>query len=727
MRTISFLLLLSHLVVALDITEVMYNPSDGDEWIEIHNEKNVSIDLTAWKLSDTATTDEIKCCGTAACSLQISPFQYLVIADQDSTLNVSHLCVDDNSIGNGLGNTGDTINLSNGTVQIIFVYNPGLGANGNNKSLEKNKKGEWKESLAVGGTPGKQNSNYEASYDFSLLEITEIMPDPFGNDDDMKPGGEWVELYNHGSAPLVLDGLYLYDSYDDHELKITDVNTFNGTLLCGKCYTVVYRDGDSDFGLNNDADDRVRLATGYPLSGHTIFRDVSFVQSTEGMSWNIFDGQWFRSAPTPGAVNVYTGGCDWELSVEMNDSLSNSSEFSVAVQRRYGIPQIMTVRGLIEDYFGIPIKEYAPWTNEAITTSSRKSYSPHLAEGVYQLRFWISNLSCTDDDFQNNNLSRLFAINPRYNQKQSTLSIEKVYLGNDNQAEWGDQISARVNVYKGDETKQELQLYAEKDGGKASKTTAVNLADKYQYYTLTLPLQLEPNCDGKIAEGKADIMVEAFGLKAQQSFTIHGIDKNVCKEIEVEKKSKSKAKESIQFLDLPASIQPGQILRLKAQIHNPDDIAHRYAMYAYLYRGSKCYSCADSARNESRQIVTVQPQEARVVDFLLKTDGKMDDGEYHLKLKYKKDELKTEKEVISSIYIQKENQTVQQLDANLPTLTGQEEEKELPLFSEKKQRYNGSRGITVYETTDERAKGLLPYILLMTLGLLIFVLLKKNM
>ncbi|MBS3802758.1 MAG: lamin tail domain-containing protein, partial [Candidatus Thermoplasmatota archaeon] len=99
------------------INEVMVNPIESDnsnEWIELYNPTNKTINLSGWKLSDNYATDELLPANT---SIQpLFPSQtFVLITDQDTTLtipvdendSVIHFMVDDNSIGNGLGNTDD--------------------------------------------------------------------------------------------------------------------------------------------------------------------------------------------------------------------------------------------------------------------------------------------------------------------------------------------------------------------------------------------------------------------------------------------------------------------------------------------------------------------------------------------------------------------------------------------------------------------------------------------
>ena len=117
------------------INEIMYAPLDDNEFIELklnYSEldghfKNNSLFLNA-TITDNMYTDKIQCCDFVEnCSLYTNE-TYLIITDQDTTLyenwtlrDSKKYCVDDNSIGNGLGNSDDTINLT-------FVYNNSLSS-----------------------------------------------------------------------------------------------------------------------------------------------------------------------------------------------------------------------------------------------------------------------------------------------------------------------------------------------------------------------------------------------------------------------------------------------------------------------------------------------------------------------------------------------------------------------------------------------------------------------
>ncbi len=162
----------SHVV----INEVMYNPDPGSdsayEYIELVNVGPTPVNMNGWTISDNAATDDISAYNPGSPAI-IAGGGYAIITDNVTSviaLGGIHLAVDDASIGSGgLSNTGETLVLNNGTIDIDSVtYASADGANGNGSSLEcmnpisindNTGNGIWSESID-GGTPGIGNSNY---------------------------------------------------------------------------------------------------------------------------------------------------------------------------------------------------------------------------------------------------------------------------------------------------------------------------------------------------------------------------------------------------------------------------------------------------------------------------------------------------------------------------------------------------------------------------------------
>ena len=149
-----------------------------------------------------------------------------------------------------------------------------------------------------------------------LIVLNEFLPNPIGDDDATKPGGEWVELYNLSASDVDVAGWFIYDALDDHELEITTTtgdnngNPFDAgeTVVPAGGYLVVYRNGDGDFALNNEGGDAVRLYNGAISSGGILQDSYSYTgDAPEGKSYaRIPDGvgAWVDPFPTPGRANV---------------------------------------------------------------------------------------------------------------------------------------------------------------------------------------------------------------------------------------------------------------------------------------------------------------------------------------------------------------------------------------------------------------------------------------
>lgn len=102
---------------AVQLSEIMPNPTLGKEWVELYNPTSSTFDLAGWKLCDSRTTS----CTIAQLTGQLEPEQWLVVWLSSSYLN----------------NDGDTVYLkdASGTIHDHITYGTNLPAPAKGQSL----------------------------------------------------------------------------------------------------------------------------------------------------------------------------------------------------------------------------------------------------------------------------------------------------------------------------------------------------------------------------------------------------------------------------------------------------------------------------------------------------------------------------------------------------------------------------------------------------------------
>ena len=171
------------------------------------------------------------------------------------------------------------------------------GATVNNNSNNSNN--------SVNANAGANTSSPKAVADFSAIKLSELMPNPAGDDAD----GEWIELYNGGSKDIDLAG----GSMSDASGKI--YNFPKDTTIPVKSYKIFSRKL-TGIVLNNDQD-AIDLKDG---SGKKI-DSISYADGAEGKSYALGKNGWLWDDPTPGKANSQAT----ETGVNANENANSSS------------------------------------------------------------------------------------------------------------------------------------------------------------------------------------------------------------------------------------------------------------------------------------------------------------------------------------------------------------------------------------------------------------------
>ncbi len=143
------------------INEVMPHSNNTwkDEWLELYNPENLTLNLSNWKISDLSSTDNF--------SLIIPAFSYALIVDSSTskdnltgcnTFNISNeSCFELTTIGSGLNDNNETIFLFDNLNNSIdnFSWHENIKSSGKSWSLNSSNNLKW---LKCSPSPGFFNS-----------------------------------------------------------------------------------------------------------------------------------------------------------------------------------------------------------------------------------------------------------------------------------------------------------------------------------------------------------------------------------------------------------------------------------------------------------------------------------------------------------------------------------------------------------------------------------------
>lgn len=184
--------------------EVMYQPADPDtiEWVEIHNQMAVDVELSNWSLDGIAFTFPT--------NTIIAGGAYLVIASDPIALRTR--TAQTNILGpfsGRLDNAGERLDLLNHNQRVMDSVRYGIdlpwpaGASGSGFTLAKRRptlssasEGNWTESAERGGTPGREN--FTGAITDAPISFSEVSA--------LTSLGVRVELVNRGPEPIDLSG-----------------------------------------------------------------------------------------------------------------------------------------------------------------------------------------------------------------------------------------------------------------------------------------------------------------------------------------------------------------------------------------------------------------------------------------------------------------------------------------------------------------------------------------
>ena len=266
------------------INEVIPNPNGyddaaypGGEWLELYNNGTIDVDLTGWKVTNTASQtlnfDSTTIVGYQsgnASTWTISAGEYVVIA-RNGNSNFY------------MTNTGMSMTLVDSNNNNLHQATWGSVVSG--KSYQQDPSSATANWVQTNNpTPGQVNT---ATVSNNVIPGDIIMTEAMANswpsyDTDSWPGGEWVEILNTGTSDIDLTGYSIEDaagnvlSFNSTHL----VNASQSMLISPGQHRIVAVNGTSSYGVLNNGVESLTLK--WPNGSKS--QEISWTSTVEGFA-----------------------------------------------------------------------------------------------------------------------------------------------------------------------------------------------------------------------------------------------------------------------------------------------------------------------------------------------------------------------------------------------------------------------------------------------------------
>jgi hypothetical protein len=107
----------------------------------------------------------------------------------------------------------------------------------------------------------------------------------------------------------------------------------------------------------------------------------------------------------------------------------------------------------------------------------------------------------------------------------TTIILEKIDVGNDGRARFGDYVRLRLKITKGDTTKNMIKIYVQN----VTRQHHINLYEKFLTTTFTFPLFLEPDCTNRTKDGVYTLVVDGLDARLEANISLAGRNTQYCK------------------------------------------------------------------------------------------------------------------------------------------------------------------------------------------------------
>jgi len=595
------------------ITEIMFNPSDSNEWVEILYVGNKT-DILGLEIEDNYYKDSIVCCNfDNLCNTTLINYTLFLVLDQDTTFikNTTnrYYCVDDNSIGNGLGNSGDML--------VLYI----------DEKVEEN--------ISYSSSVSKGNSLHLVNSSFIESSPTpwQIGVDMFEKENTISPQEKvHLELVNF-SSDLVFSGIdsklfkIINKDYPGYSEEIFVDMTYNVSKLVNMSYVllaqeIVFPKLKSYTSVN---------------TGKFLFSPGQFLVCARVLnaSVNISESSLDSYCYYINSIDTSNITCNVSLEIFQEEKIYDDGE---KISINYEISNETfpyLVEYWVEDLFGNIVKKVIATNND-----NKKSFTPKISGSldVLIIKTNLTSLSCNNTD--NRTYDEEIIIIKGIKEQKNKIMITSA----PKTANFGDQITVGVIIHKGKSSKNAIKAYLSRKDRRVPYTANLKVFQNYQTYELEIPIWIKNNCANSYAEGIYDLVVEGLDTKDQVEIRLSD-DGSLCQKEKVIENYDSQEKNKEYALTFFDSISKTGDVTSYVTITNIDNSSHIYSVWSYIYRGSKSYS--GDRESNIREIPLSQGESEEIIlnNFVNIS------GEYKLKVKILRDDRKTPFEFTKDITI----------------------------------------------------------------------------
>jgi hypothetical protein len=372
---------------------------------------------------------------------------------------------------------------------------------------------------------------------------------------------EWIELYNPADISFNLSGWKIVDTID------RDLKEFTSEIVESRGYFIIAKKPEnfsqiynmscpiarSSFSLINGGEEII-LKDSFDVIKSNLTYSSSLGANGDGKSLQFFDNSWQACTPTPGGENYCPPPPTFDLNypphvlndetvflVEVKVENFLDGKYDVKIDMKDGDVRIGRIYDSLENKWQSTIS----YVNGALDVdggagsylASLKINTDFIGTATLQGKLRSSEGTLKIGEYIFNvvgDTTNILELEGEETEQTLDSSIEIVKIKPE-EVSFGDVVSVELNIYKNSTGKYSLSVWAEKDGKKISEKTKFHLKTKDREYRLFLPVQLDSNCNEKIDDGGAELIVEGLGVRVEKGFEISGINEKNCKEIVEEK------------------------------------------------------------------------------------------------------------------------------------------------------------------------------------------------